>query len=328
MPCELEKGLLPGRGAPGAPPGRGAAGVGASPEGCAGAAGAAGAAAAGLGAAGAGAAEAAGAEAAGAGAAGAGAAGAAAAGAAGRGAPGRAAPGRAVVAGFAGAADAEAAASAGLPAPSASRAARSLRATGGSMVDEGLLTNSPSSFSFARAILLSTPSSDAISCTRGLAATILLSGLVHPGRADLSRGRVSFRAVHFVSIAVQPFLEGLRIQRACHTQCPHERATPQCGIHAFARLMHPRASSRQRRPLVCDEGGIDGHDSEECGPGSTRAASDARSYGFHLTPLLASSWACAQLSRTLSGWMSILAPVSLAARRAFCPSLPIASDNW
>jgi len=42
------------------------------------------------------------------------------------------------------------------------------------MVEDGLLTNSPSSFSFARATLLSTPSSDAISCTRGF-ATILLS---------------------------------------------------------------------------------------------------------------------------------------------------------
>ncbi len=79
--------------------------------------------------------------------------------------------------------------------PSASRAARSLRATGGSMVDEGPLTNSPSSLSFARAILLSTPSSDAISCTRGLAATILLSGSTPTGQT-INGGRVSFRAVH------------------------------------------------------------------------------------------------------------------------------------
>lgn len=63
-----------------------------------------------------------------------------------------------------------------------SNAARSFRATGGSIVEEGLLTNSPSSFSFARATLLSMPSSDAISCTRGF-ATVLLSG-AHPDRAD------------------------------------------------------------------------------------------------------------------------------------------------
>lgn len=32
-------------------------------------------------------------------------------------------------------------------------------------------------------------------------------------------------------------------------------------------------------------------------------------------------------SKMLSGWMSIFAPVSLAASRAFWPSLPIASDS-
>jgi hypothetical protein len=61
-------------------------------------------------------------------------------------------------------------------APSEARAALSLRATGGSMLDDGPLTNSPSSLSFASATLLSTPSSLAISCTRGFAATILLFG--------------------------------------------------------------------------------------------------------------------------------------------------------
>ena len=92
---------------------------------------------------------------------------------------GLAGPGRAPVDGRAAGALA-AGASAGFAAPSASRAARSLRATGGAMVDEGLLTYSPSSFSFARATLLSTPISEAISCTRGF-ATILLSG-VYPGQ--------------------------------------------------------------------------------------------------------------------------------------------------
>ena len=95
------------------------------------------------------------------------------------GAAGFAGPGRAPVDGR-GAVVLAAGASAGFAAPSASRAARSLRATGGAMVDEGLLTYSPSSFSFARATLLSTPISEAISCTRGF-ATILLSG-VHPGQ--------------------------------------------------------------------------------------------------------------------------------------------------
>src|SRR5690606_19109172 len=74
--------------------------------------------------------------------------------------------------------------SAGFALGSASIAARSLRATGGSTVEDGLYTNSPSSLSIASANLLSTPSSAAISCTRGLAATILLSGSVRRGRAD------------------------------------------------------------------------------------------------------------------------------------------------
>jgi hypothetical protein len=50
-------------------------------------------------------------------------------------------------------------------------------------------------------------------------------------------------------------------------------------------LVHPRAPSRHRSPLVRNESGIDGHDSQECGPGGTRAASDARSYRIHVTPL-------------------------------------------
>jgi hypothetical protein len=203
MPCALAKGLLPGRGAPpgrggwGAdPPGRGAAAPGVAASVAAGADSAGAGAAGAVGAAGrvSGVAGAAGAAAAGAGAAG--------AGAAGRAGPGR--PGRGACA--------AGACSAGLAVPSAWRAARSFRATGGSMVEEGLLTNSPSSFSFARATLLSTPSSEAISCTRGF-ATILLSGAYPKTGQTVSRGRVSFRAVHFVSIAIQPFLDGLRVKR-------------------------------------------------------------------------------------------------------------------
>ena len=59
--------------------------------------------------------------------------------------------------------------------PWAASAARSLRATGGSMLDDGPLTNSPISFKISIAFLLSMPNSLAISCRRGL-ATILLSG--------------------------------------------------------------------------------------------------------------------------------------------------------
>lgn len=212
MPWADANGLLPGRAPPGRGgelgPGLGAPGVAdddasASPD--------AGAAGAGVAAAGA---EASGADAAGVAAAGAASAGAgAAAGAAGLAGPGVGPDGRApgVAAGRAGPgrAPGRAAAAAGLASEdpeelSAARAARSLRATGGSMVDEGLLTNSPSSFSFASATLLSTPSSEAISCTRGFATILLSEGLPRTGQT-VTCGRVSFRAVHFVSIAVQPF---------------------------------------------------------------------------------------------------------------------------
>jgi hypothetical protein len=59
--------------------------------------------------------------------------------------------------------------------PSAVNASRSLRATGGSIVDADDLTNSPSVPSFSMTCLLSMPNSAAISCTRGFPATILLS---------------------------------------------------------------------------------------------------------------------------------------------------------
>ena len=53
-------------------------------------------------------------------------------------------------------------------------ASRSLRATGASTVEDADFTNSPLSFSQARTVLLSTPSSLASSCTRALPATVLL----------------------------------------------------------------------------------------------------------------------------------------------------------
>lgn len=66
--------------------------------------------------------------------------------------------------------------------PSASSAAFTFRATGGATADELALTNSPISFSLARTTLLSTPISEAISCTRGF-ATFLLSGFT-PDRRE------------------------------------------------------------------------------------------------------------------------------------------------
>ncbi len=350
MPCDDAKGLLPGR----APPGRGGAlgpGLGAPPpaagvaDGAAGLApGLAGADGAGLDAAGADAAGAAWAAAgvAGADAAGAGAA-AGAAGAAGFAGPGvgpegrapgvaagRAGPGRAPAPGRA--AGAAGLASADPEEPSAARAARSLRATGGSMVDEGLLTNSPSSFNFASATLLSTPSSEAISCTRGFATILLSEGLPRTGQT-VSCGRVSFRAVHFVSIAVQPFrwrcdskvcVSSGPDTRNARTKARRVRAFV---THASVSCTHaPRPGSTALSSGTRTDPSATTRRSEDRGARARHPTHVRTGSILHLAPTRKTD---AQLSsRMLSGWMSILAPVSLAARRAFCPSLPIASDSW
>src|SRR5690606_24684687 len=231
MPCEDENGLLPGRGAPGfgaLPPGLGPAGFAGLGVGAAGFS-AWGAAASGLGAAGSafGAAS-------------------AAAGFAGPGfGPGTGAPGRGAPAVGALAVAFSSALGACFADGSASMAARSLRATGGSTVDEGLFTNSPSSLSFARANLLSTPSSAAISCTRGFPATILLSGSVRPGRADhQSRtGLISSRSLRFHSrsafVLRAVLFDGLRVfgfgesDGRRYAECSCESPAPQCGIQTF-----------------------------------------------------------------------------------------------
>lgn len=75
------------------------------------------------------------------------------------------------------------------------KAARSFSATGGVMVEEPPLTYSPSSSSLAKATLVSTPTSLAMSYTRGSATCFLLFG-AYPNREGLSSERVSFRVTH------------------------------------------------------------------------------------------------------------------------------------
>ena len=74
-------------------------------------------------------------------------------------------------------------------------AALSLFATGGAIVDEPLLTYSPSSFNLASASAVSIPSSLAMSYTRGSATLYLLSG-THPSQGRLKALRNSFRGAH------------------------------------------------------------------------------------------------------------------------------------
>ena len=178
MPWEEANGLLPGRPAPGRGPGRapglGAAGVGRSAAGVVSAAGVSGAAGA----------EGAGGACSGSGAFG---VGAGAEGAASPGAAGAAAGFGSPLEGFFGAAGFFfAAGSAGASCSGfAGNASRRRRCTGGSMVDDADFTNSPSSFSFAITVLLSSPSSFASSWTRTFATTLLSRPICEAGRTVL-----------------------------------------------------------------------------------------------------------------------------------------------
>ena len=86
-----------------------------------------------------------------------------------------------------------AAAGAAAGADEATIASRSRRATGASTVLDADLTYSPISWSFARTVLLSTPSSFASSCTRALPATALLTCEVV--RGDPQRPQLSTRSL-------------------------------------------------------------------------------------------------------------------------------------
>ncbi|OUE22829.1 hypothetical protein BFL36_08955 [Clavibacter michiganensis] len=125
--------------------------------------------------------------------------------------------------------------------PAASSAALSLRATGGSMLDDGPLTNSPISLSLASAVLLSTPISAAISCTRGF-ATVLLSGGPLPGR----RGPLVLDGSHFEPLiscpcAVQPVLSDAR---ALGWAASRSRSPPRAAGSSAASLRRARPKAR------------------------------------------------------------------------------------
>ena len=102
-------------------------------------------------------------------------------------------------------------AAAGAGAPDSPNDSLNLRTTGGSTVDDADFTNSPRSLSFARTVLLSTPSSLASSWTRAFPATVLLylgprlparPAITAWGYSSLSAHRTSIRQTHFRTAAV------------------------------------------------------------------------------------------------------------------------------
>lgn len=152
------------------------------------------------------------------------------------------------------------------------------------------------------------------------------------------------------------------------TQGPRERPAAFGGVQAGRIGMQPGTSTGQPATGIGDGGcgSADlGHDhSDQDGPVAAPSASHARSYrpleepdvvngsGLHVTRPGQSSAPTGtaipaarrplRLARvgpghravddgaegSTSGRMSIRHPVSLAASRAFCPSLPIASESW
>ena len=282
--------------------------------------------------------------------------------------------GAAGLAAFAGAFFAGAAAgAAGAASPSASL---SLRTTGGSTVDDADFTNSPRSFSFARTVLLSTPSSLASSWTRAFPATVLLFlGPRLPARppttaweySSLSAHRASIRQTHFRTAAVAQCLpccaslprlsrwartrsiSGLPVIRSarrnacrriadsrhCRSGCrcaplPGSRrrgsgtrtpstTTTRSKSVSTARLRHPThvriGAERRAVSTVARSAGL--------ASGTTRRQPFAAAEGSALTGRETAGAPGASVSL----WMSIRQPVRRAARRAFCPSLPIASES-
>jgi len=135
---------------------------------------------------------------------------------------------------------------------------------------------------------------------------------------------------------------GATVERSRQAQGPGERSALVGEVDAARVGVHGRAPSRQT------SGGVG--DQPRCGPvphrddaqqGGLRRRGPAPHAGAHRTPRTGRG-RCYRARRARGGspapgratthsaslWMSIRQPVRRAARRAFCPSLPIASESW
>jgi hypothetical protein len=94
-------------------------------------------------------------------------------------------------------------------------------------------------------------------------------------------------------------------------------------LDAFEGGMHPSTSTGKGGGVIHHYLAVSCDNPHQGGLVGAGSAAKAGSYGFHTN-----AGCPAQPSRMESGWMSMRAPVSFAASRAFWPSLPIASDSW
>lgn len=168
-------------------------------------------------------------------------------------------------------------------------------------------------------------------------------------KAGRSRAGRSAREPLFVEPAVQR----RQVRRCCKAQRPRERPTPLREVEATTVAVQVCTPPGQPAADVGDNltcspgafrlgsklGGVnDCHDTKQVGLVRTRSATHAGTrdsptchtqvhqtvYRVYLPT--AESGVTARSPE--SGRMSIRHPVSRAANRAFCPSLPIASDSW
>lgn len=177
-----------------------------------------------------------------------------------------------------------------LPCALEAKAFLSLRATGGSTVDDADFTNSPIASSLFKTVLLSTPSSLASSYTRAFGTQFLLSWAARiRARPLLIHGELvpSHRATMFVIPRLFP---------------GHDGTYP----HALDyRVQHTQARGLNAHGLTA-----------------------AESVGYSaVSPLVEACASAIFLACASADSMPIFHPVSLAAKRAFWPSLPMASDS-
>lgn len=138
------------------------------------------------------------------------------------------------------------------------------------------------------------------------------------------------------------------VGRAVQAQCPTERPALLGQGHAPQVQVHRGAPARQSRAVVDHQAGsalvLDRDDAQQIGLGGSHPAAHAGAHGaLELSRRRAyrAGWPRGGASprhrppgRQVTGagsaslWMSMRHPVSRAASRAFCPSLPIASDSW
>jgi hypothetical protein len=144
-------------------------------------------------------------------------------------------------------------------------------------------------------------------------STLGLGAGMRPGQAAALGGRAQFR------FRPLPGEAGWTCRHVLGSQCTYERAAAGIGRSFHCLLYPPRTSAENAHGA---NGGDNAYSAGSAGSADAGSAApgDAAASGGTGDSGGSGGWA--------SERMSIRHPVSLAASRAFCPSLPIARDSW